>query len=86
MDVLTDQKPNSLDSLEIQQSHVTTVDSCFSSTHWGSVKMREKRYDKSETQRKRNSKNRLSNRRSTGPISPDELEAAIALEVANQNE
>ncbi|KAG5876564.1 hypothetical protein JTB14_037247 [Gonioctena quinquepunctata] len=33
-------------------------------------------FDKSETQRKRRSKNRLSNRRSTGFVSPEEVDEA----------
>lgn len=35
--------------------------------------------EKSEAQRKRNSRNRLSHRRSTGPVAPEDVEAAATL-------
>ncbi|XP_074035090.1 uncharacterized protein isoform X2 [Leptinotarsa decemlineata] len=44
------------------------------------VKMRNNHNtDKSETQRKRRSKNRLSNRRSTGFVSPELVEEALSM-------
>ncbi|KAK4877344.1 hypothetical protein RN001_009850 [Aquatica leii] len=55
-------------------------------TKWPEVKFREKRtQDKSESQRKRNSKHRLSNRRSTGFINPEDVKAATALGTYSPN-
>lgn len=48
-------------------------------TSYPPVVMREKRYDRSETERKRLSRNRLSNRRSTGYVTPEEIELAAKI-------
>ncbi|KAF5303729.1 hypothetical protein FQR65_LT00873 [Abscondita terminalis] len=51
----------------------------INATKWPEVKFRDKRnVDKSESQRKRNSRNRLSNRRSTG-INVEDVQAAATL-------
>ncbi|KAF2900060.1 hypothetical protein ILUMI_06129 [Ignelater luminosus] len=83
--------PTNQNSETSSTSNNTSCDSKMDTTNHASclypgVKLREKRpqtnQEKSETQRKRNSKNRLSNRRSTGFVTPEEIEEAMSMQAA----